>query len=67
MRYPQSSSIGLALSILLGPLVGCGNDANSSMEVRRTAEFQKAALNSRDAMIEHMKSQKKPKGSSRNR
>lgn len=67
MRYPQPSSIGLALSIALGPLPGCGNDANSSMEVRRTAEFQKAALNSRDAMMEHMKSQKKAKAYPRNR
>ncbi|WP_422930539.1 hypothetical protein [Singulisphaera sp. PoT] len=58
MRYLRSGSFGLGLSLVLGTISAC-DDGGSSSEVHRTAEFQKAALNSRDAMLEHMKSQQK--------
>jgi thiamine biosynthesis protein ThiC len=57
MRGFYSVVIGLGLTLSVGALQGCGDGGASSSEVHRTAEFQKAALNSRDAMLEHMKTQ----------
>jgi hypothetical protein len=57
MRDLSSVVIGLGLVLSIGALQGCGDGGASSSEVHRTAEFQKAALNSRDAMLEHAKTQ----------
>jgi hypothetical protein len=48
---------GLGLAAPLLVLSGC-DDSQSSSEVRRTPEFQEAALKSKDAMIDYMNNQK---------
>jgi len=58
MRHLPLYAFGLGMALTAWALPGC-DDERSSSEVHRTAEFQKAALNSRDAMREHMESQKK--------
>lgn len=59
MRQRHWYAAGLSLALMVGSLPGC-DSAQSSTEVHRTAEFQKAAMNSRDAMLNHEKTQKKP-------
>ncbi len=66
MRRFQTVALGVGLLFVMGFFLGCGDDGKSDSEVHRTPEFQKAALNSRDAMLEFSKSQKaKPQGNSK--
>lgn len=62
MRRLRFLALSTGLAWAVGSLQGCG-DRGSSSEVHRTPEFQKAAMDSKNAMLEFAKSQQQQKKS----